>query len=212
MGVYARKHAQQVILDLAHEGERSPLSPRAQLLFLHIAQHFAGDENALRDVKTGSLWDGSKTYFEGLGKKARAIGYNVPEKIDVGTVFNDQMTEPQVRAVKAAVQKAVRELVDLNLITKALRGQTGQNATFTLDFLNRSCSLCRFEKDGERFMDQTMHLPQDLRDAAHERADDWSHKVKKPAGVTFPKATGWGAPLEEAPWDKADDGGWGKPF
>lgn len=212
MGVYARKHAQQVILDLAQEGERSPLSPRAQLLFLHIAQHFAGDENDRRDVQNGELWDGTKTYFEGLGKKARAIGYNVPEKIDVGTVFNEEMTEPQVRAVKAAVQKATKELVDLHLLEQVRRGQTGQNAAYSLDFLNRSCSLCRFEKDGERYMDQTKHLPQAVRDAALERADDWSHKVKKPSGVTFPKATGWGAPSEEAPWDKPDDGGWGKPF
>ncbi|MGA7204380.1 MAG: hypothetical protein WBX27_07105, partial [Specibacter sp.] len=168
MGVYARKHAQQVILDLAPRGERSPLSPRAQLLLLHIAQHFAGDENDRRDVKRGELWDSSKTYFEGLGKKARAIGYSVPEKIDVGTVFNEEMTEHQVRAVKAAVQKAVNELTDAHLITQVRRGQTGQNATYTLDFLNRPCDICVFMQDGNRYMDATRHLPEDLRNAALE--------------------------------------------
>lgn len=177
MGVYARKHAQQMILDAAPIGGKSSLTPRAQLLLLHIAQHFAGDENEIRNVRAGKLWDRDATYYEGLGKKARAIGYNVPPKIDALTVEEEIMTPTEVRAVKAAVQKAVNELLEANLLTQTKVGRTGQNATYALTFLGRTCSICRHEKDGQRYMDATLHLPNEVREGALERADDWSHSI-----------------------------------
>lgn len=200
MGVYARKHAQQMILDAAPLGGKSRLTPRAQLLLLHIAQHFAGDENEIRNVKAGKLWDREATYYEGLGKKARAIGYNVPPKIDALTVEEELMTPTEVRAVKAAVQKAVNELMDAKLLTQIKVGRTGQNATYALSFLARSCSICRHEKDGQSYMDATMHLPHDVREAAQDRADDWSHSIN-PRQDVWGKTGSSKPPWEPSGWD-----------
>ena len=129
-------------------------------------------------MKTGQLWNRKASYYEGLGKKARAIGYNVPPKIDALTVEEGLMTPTEVRAVKAAVQKAVNELIAEDFLYQTKVGRTGQNATYALSFLNRSCSICRHEKDGKSVMDETMHLPHDVREAAQDRADDWSHSIK----------------------------------
>lgn len=173
MGVYARKHAQQLILDSAIPGEKANMSPRAQLLLLHIALQFGGDQEIKnQDVTKGKLWNRDAVYLEGLGKKARAIGYNVPEKIDVGTEYRGEMTSKQIRAVKAAVGSAIKELVHFRYLTQTKRGQTGQTAEYHLSFLNKGCSVCGHEKGGQRFMDATQHLPQAKREEAFERIED----------------------------------------
>lgn len=173
MGVYARKHAQQLILDAAIPGEKSNLSPRAQLLLLHIALQFGGDQEiSKRDVTKGSLWNRDAVYLEGLGKKARAIGYNVPEKIDAGTGYRAEMTEKQIRAVKAAVGSVIKELVAGKFLVQTKRGQTGQTAEYACQFLKRSCSICAHIKDGERYMSATLHLSQEQRDGEWERLEE----------------------------------------
>lgn len=177
MGVYARKHAQQMILDGAIPGEKSNLSPRAQLLLLHIAQHFAGDEDRERKLKGAKLWNRDGTYFEGLGKKARAIGYNVPEKIDLGTEQRGEMDAKQIRATKTAVNAAIKELLFHRLIVQTKRGYTGQTAEYSLRFLGKVCSTCSHVVDGEEYMDATLHLPQEVRDSLKEHADDWSNFI-----------------------------------
>lgn len=173
MGVYARKHAQQLILDSAIPGEKANMSPRAQLLLLHIALQFGGDQEiSKRDVTKGTLWNREAVYLEGLGKKARAIGYNVPEKIDAGTGYRAEMTDKQIRAVKAAVGSAVKELLYFDLLVQTKRGQTGQTAEYDLKFLRRSCSICETFHDGEKFMNETLHLSKDQRADEMERIED----------------------------------------
>lgn len=174
MGVYARRHAQQLILDSAPRGEKSPLSPRAQLLLLHTAQNHAGNEIDYRKKNnTGRLWDENALYYEGLGRKAQAMGYNVPDRIDSGTVQRGEMDTAQVNAVKAAVNKAIKELVGHGFLEQVQRGQTGQNATYSLRYLNFSCSICRHAGG----MDQTLHDPAG-RAAAEE--DHWPTPTAMP--------------------------------
>lgn len=165
MGVYAREHAQQLILDLAGDDITSPISPRAQLLLLHIALKFGGDQSiGRRDVTKGTLWHREAVYMEGLGKKARAIGYNVPEKIDTHPATENPVSATTYNRVKAAVNKAVKELMEHGFIVQTRRGQTGMTATYSLSFLRRSCSKCAVLQDGEKFMDETLHLNQDQRE------------------------------------------------
>lgn len=214
MGVYARDHAHQLILDRAPHGERSPLSPRAMMLLSHIAQRFGGDQDiANRKIMEGKLWNREAVYLEGLGKKARAIGYNVPEKINGDTVSDGEMTEPQVRAVKAAVGKAIKELVDAGLLTQTRRGQTGQNPTYALHFLKMGCSRCMFTTDdGQRVMDENLHLSKDQRQAALDRIEDHRQGLaRQKREAAKPKSTGWGIKAPTDPWDAPPTDGWGKP-
>ena len=173
MGVYARKHAQQLILDRAIPGEKSNLSPRAQLLLLHIALQFGGDQEiSKRDVTKGTLWNREAFYVEGLGKKARAIGYNVPKKIDAGTEYREEMTGKQIRAVKAAVGSAIKELIAGDFLVQTKRGQTHQTAQYSLLFLRRSCSICGVTQDGQKYKNETLHLSKDQRNDEHERIEE----------------------------------------
>lgn len=173
MGVYARNHAQRLILDSAIPGEKSKLSPRAQLLLLHIALQFGGDQEIKkRDVTKGTLWNREAVYLEGLGKKARAIGYRTPMKMDLGTESRGEMTGKQIRAVKAAVASAIKELVLHGYLVQTKRGQTGQNAEYSLRFLRMSCSICEVIEDGEKFMNETLHLSTEQRDQEHERIEE----------------------------------------
>lgn len=198
MGIYARRHAQQMILDSAPMGDKSSLSPRAQLLLLHIAANFGGDENLEnRSRRQGKLWNRDATYFEGLGRKARAMGYNVPERIDAGTLYREEMTQKQVNAVKAAVASAVKELVTAHYLVQTKRGQTGQQAEFQLHFLQKSCSICS-NRDGKS-MNETAHLPQQQQDEADDR--DYEHTADM----------GMQAPKEDDPWGKTQANGWGSP-
>lgn len=188
MSVYARNHAQQLIIDRAPTGEKSPLSPRAQLLLLHIAgKPYVGNEFDSRKIKTGAVWnaDGKSRYHEGLGLKARAIGYNVPEKIDSWTVQSGAMTHAQVNAVKWAVNKAIKELLDFPLgvdadgkhlgflkqITdengRTIPARPGRTAEYEIPFLQFGCAICTgINADGKRYMDHWRHVPQTQRDEA----------------------------------------------
>lgn len=169
MGIYARRHAHQMILDSAPIGEKSHISPRAQLLLLHIASNFGGDEKMEnRSKRQGKLWDREATYYEGLGRKARAMGYNVPTRIDAGTVQREEMTTKQVNAVKAAVSTAIKELVTAQYLVQTRRGQTGQQAEYQLFFLQLGCSICLHSKG----MDATKHLPQKQQEEADDRDFD----------------------------------------
>lgn len=202
MGVYARNHAQQLILDGAIPGEKSNLSPRAQLLLLHIALQFGGDQEIVkRDVTKGTLWNREAVYFEGLGKKARAIGYNTPEKIDAGTEYREEMTGKQVRAVKAAVGSAVKELIAGDFLFKNKRGQTGQTAEYDLKFLRRACSQCLVMADGEKFMDETLHLGDGQREEEFERIGEsrgGAQDAEKTGFVPRPKPK----KRPVSPWDR----------
>lgn len=166
MGVYAREHAQQLILDLAgdpNEGDvTSALSPRAQLLLLHIALKFGGDHDIKkRDVTKGTLFDHHAVYMEGLGRKARAIGYNVPEKLDTHPANPNAVSPTIYNRVKAAVNKVVKELLEEGLLVQTKRGQTGMIATYDLRFLRLSCSKCVVYQNGKKFRNSTLHLPED---------------------------------------------------
>lgn len=172
MGVYARKHAQQLILDAGIPGEKSNLSPRAQLLLLHIALQFGGDQEITkRDITKGTLWNREALYMEGLGKKARAIGYNVPERIDLAAEQNGEIGTHEVRAAKAAVAAATKELIGYGLLTQTKRGQTGQTAEYALRFLSLACDTCKVFQDGERLMDETLHLTEQQREDEQDRLD-----------------------------------------
>lgn len=194
MGVYARNHAQQLILDLAAENESSPLPPRAQLLLLHMALNFAGDQTkASWDIKNGKIWDRDSIYFEGLGKKARAIGYNVPEQLNGNPGSEAWVPDKTRNKVKAAVAKATSELVQTNLIQQVQRGQMKTNATYQLSFLSIPCSICTWtdKKTGELKFDPTKHLPADVRRDAMGTADDWSHNIKP--HVSEKPSSPWGS-------------------
>lgn len=173
MGVYARDHAQQLILDLAGDPDdgdvTSALSPRAQLLLLHIALKFGGDHDiALRDVTKGTLWNRQAVYLEGLGKKARAIGYNVPEKIDTHPATPGHVSVTVSNRIKAAVNKAVGELLFYGLLIQTHRGQTGMTATYDLSFLRKPCARCRVQGG----MNETLHLTDGQREKEYERISD----------------------------------------
>ena len=191
MGVYARNHAQQLILDRASWGDKSKLSPRAQLLLLHIAgKPYVGNEFDSRKPKHGAVWnaDNSARYTEGLGLKGRALGYNIPEKITSMTVRDGELSQGQLNAVKWAVNKAVKELMDFPLgldgegdhpvgflrQTRDKSGNTiqampGRTAEYELPFLRFPCSVCGFTKgDGSRGFDHWRHVPQKQRDEARE--------------------------------------------
>lgn len=190
MGVYAKDHAQQLILDRSPLGEKSNLSPRAQLLLLHIAgKPYVGNEFDSRKPKTGAVWDaeGKARYHEGLGLKARAIGYNVPEKIDSWTVDNGDLTQSQVNAVKWAVNKAIKELIDFPLgvdsngehlgflkqITdengRTIPARPGRTAEYTIPFLQFGCATCRVKgADGNTYMNHWFHVPETQREAARD--------------------------------------------
>lgn len=175
MGVYARDHAQQLILDLAgghnEEDVTSPLSPRAQLLLLHIALKFGGDHDVnFRDVTKGQLWNRAATYNEGIGKKARAIGYNVPKLVDLhpNAPAEKRISVATSNRIKAAVNKAVKELLCYGLLEQTHRGQTGVTAIYRLKFLERPCSTCRV-KNG---MNETLHLPDKIREKEFEQIAD----------------------------------------
>lgn len=175
MGVYARDHAQQLILDLAgdvKDGDvTSALSPRAQLLLLHIALKFGGDHDVnLRDVTKGQLWNRAATYNEGIGKKARAIGYNVPKLVDLhpNAPAEKRISVTTSNRIKAAVNKAVKELLHYRLLEQTHRGQTGVTAIYHLRFLSMGCSTCLVE-DG---MDETLHLPDKIREKEFEQIAD----------------------------------------
>lgn len=190
MGVYARNHAQQLILDRAEPGGKSELSPRAQLLLLHIAgKPYVGNEFDSRKPKHGAVWnaDGKARYHEGLGLKARAIGYNVPESISSWTEDNEGITAKQLNTVKWAVNKAIKELLDFPLgrdrngnhlgflkqITdkngRTIPARPGQTAEYELPFLRFGCAICRFKtENGEYSMDHWKHVPQAQREEAME--------------------------------------------
>lgn len=173
MGVYAREHAQQLILDLAgdiNEGDvTSLLSPRAQLLLLHIALKFGGDQEIeRRDVTKGTLWNRQAVYMEGMGRKARAIGYNVPEKMGTHPADPGYVGPTIYNRVKAAVNKSVKELLEQGLLVQTRRGQTGMIATYDLAFLRMSCSQCAVPKG----MNETLHLTEAQRDKEFERLAD----------------------------------------
>jgi hypothetical protein len=212
MGIYARRHAQQMILDSAPIGDKSALSPRAQLLLLHIAANFGGDENMdNRSRRQGKLWNRDAIYFEGLGRKARAMGYNVPERIDAGTLYRDEMTQKQVNAVKAAVSTAVKDLVTSRYLVQTRRGQTGQQAEYQLQFLRRACSTC-LNPDGKT-MNETAHLPQKQQDEADDR--DYDHtadigrEILKTPTVTTKESDVWGK-ATPALWSKPKTEPWGE--
>lgn len=190
MSVYARNHAQQLILDRASWGDKSKLSPRAQLLLLHIAgQPYVGNEFDSRKPKTGAVWDadGKSRYFEGLGLKARAIGYNVPESISSWTEDNEGITTKQLNTVKWAVNKSIKELIDFPLgigrdgnptgflrqITdnngRIIPARPGQTAEYELPFLNFGCSTCKTRgEDGKWYMNHWLHVPQKQREEARD--------------------------------------------
>lgn len=207
MGVYARNHAQQLILDLADANESSPLPPRAQLLLLHMALNFGGDQSkATWNVRKGRIWDKNTTYFEGLGKKARAIGYNVPEQINGNPGTEAWVPDKTRNKVKAAVAKAVNELIEAGMIEQIQRGQTKSNATYRLSFLSMACSTCTWtdKETGELKWDQTMHLPPEVREAAQDQAENWAHSVnEKPHVANKPKSI-WG-PSANDPWMTGND-------
>ncbi|MGP5124719.1 hypothetical protein ACTXJU_17805 [Glutamicibacter ardleyensis] len=190
MSVYARNHAWQLVIDRATPGTKSSLSPRAQLLLLHIAgQPYVGNEFDSRKPKTGAVWDadGKSRYFEGLGLKARAIGYNVPESISSWTEDNEGITAKQLNTVKWAVNKSIKELIDFPLgigrdgnstgflrqITdnngRIIPARPGQTAEYELPFLNFACSTCGTKgKDGKWYMDHWLHVPQKQREEARD--------------------------------------------
>lgn len=198
MGVYARDHAQQLILDLANgpneEDVTSPLSPRAQLLLLHIALKFGGDHDVnLRDVTKGQLWNRAATYNEGIGKKARAIGYNVPKLVDLhpNAPAEKRISVATSNRIKAAVNKAIKELLSYRLLEQTHRGQTGVTAIYHLRFLSLACSTCRV-KDG--VMNETLHLPDKIREKEFEQIAD---------------SRGTGQDAWDAGYrDRTNDGGW----
>lgn len=197
MGVYARDHAQQMILDRAPDPEAgdvtSALSPRAQLLLLHIALKFGGDQDIKnRDVTKGSLWKRDALYLEGLGKKARAIGYNVPEKIDTHPAAPNHVSVTTSNRVKAAVNKAVSELLGWGLLVQTHRGQTGMTATYDLRFLRLPCAKCRTEGG----MNETLHLSDD------QREEEFDRIAQSRVGGQTAEDIGW------APRWNSNPGGW----
>lgn len=199
MGVYARDHAQQMILDLARDpagGDiTSPLSPRAQLLLLHIALKFGGDHDvSLRDVTNGQLWNRAATYNEGLGKKARAIGYNVPKLVDLhpNAPAEKRISVATSNRIKAAVNKAIKELLHHRLLEQTHRGQTGVTAIYHLRFLSMGCSTCLI--NGGTGMDETLHLPDKIREKEFEQIAD-------------SRGTGQDA-WDVGYRDRTNDGGW----
>lgn len=177
MGVYAKDHAQQLILDLAVEagdGTTSPLSPRAQLLLLNIAGKITGDMDIKnRDVTKGKLWDHTRneTYFDGLGLKARAIGYNVPKKITYhpASPSETQLDTKGINRIKAAVNKAVGELMYYGLLVQTEKGRPTVTATYALPFLKAPCSICRTPNGG---IDETLHLNDNKRYEEFERISE----------------------------------------
>lgn len=217
MGVYARDHAHQLLLDTAEHGERSHLSPRAMLLLFHIASRFGGDQDkANEDITKGKLWNREAVYLEGLGKKARAIGYNVPEKINAATIEDGELTKAQERAAKAAVGKAIKELLDAGLLVKTRRGQTGQTPTYKLAFLSMGCSRCLWTKDdGQLAMDETRHLSPEQLEQRHSNLDEYRIQQARNARTPAPKPKAaasdpWGASID-LPWESKPqtDDGWG---
>ena len=214
MGVYARDHAHQLLLDMADHGERSTLSPRAMLLLFHIASRFGGDQDkANEDITKGKLWNREAIYLEGLGKKARAIGYNVPEKINAATIEDGELTKAQERAAKAAVGKAMKELLDAGLLVQTRRGQTGQTPTYDLRFLRRSCSRCVVWEDGQQYMNETLHLSPDQLEQRQSNLGEYRIQQAKNARTAAPKPKAaasdpWGS---ESAWEPKPqtDGGWG---
>lgn len=124
MTIQTIQQTKQMIINQADNGNRSDLSPRSQLLLLHIALQVQDNED--------------NTYSEGMGKMARAIGYNVPEHIDLSAERRGEITAQQIRAIKTATSSATRELMDAGLITQTRRGHRGQTAEYALTFLEQT--------------------------------------------------------------------------
>lgn len=159
MGVYARQHAADLAtnqqIDLGSSGYLG-LSPAARIMLLHIASLVP--ENG--EFKL--LWDPDARYYESLGYKGRALGYDVPPKMykrstEPNSTRPGAVSDEVYNAVKAAVNKVMRELVKHGLIKVEVQGRPGHTAEYSLPFLRRGCRICAYNKNGEVAFRSSLH-------------------------------------------------------
>lgn len=159
MGVYARQHAADIAtnqqIDLGSSGYLG-LSPAARIMLLHIAS-LVPENGEFR-----LLWDEDARYYEGLGLKGRALGYDVPPSMykrstDPHSTKPGAVSDEVYNAVKAAVNKVMRELTKLGLIKVEVQGRPGHTAEYSLPFLNKGCRICAYNKNGEVAFSTKLH-------------------------------------------------------
>lgn len=159
MGVYARQHAADIATNRRIDPESSRkvgLSPTARIMLLHIAS-LVPENGEFR-----LLWDEDARYYEGLGLKARALGYDVPPSIyrrsaEPESTKPGAVSDEVYNTVKAAVNKAMRELIEHDLVKVEVKGRPGVTPEFSLPFLNRGCRICAYNKNGEVAFSSNLH-------------------------------------------------------
>lgn len=176
MGVRAYQHAMDQILiygNIArrkhleeHPDKKAPgtlLSPSAQLMLGHIALSVFESEPFLRRGYWNQECENREdlVFYQGLGKRARALGFDLPANFDKSMVLAGEVDEKLYNAARMASDRALRELVAEKLISRKVDAAAGRNARYFLDFLYRPCRIClepdanNQEKDLSRHLDES---------------------------------------------------------
>ncbi|WP_146111963.1 hypothetical protein [Arthrobacter sp. MYb227] len=157
MGVRAHQHATDLVINMGrfarekaqreHPDKKAPgtyLSPSAQLMLGHIALSTFESEATMQNGywnKDHETREGL-VFYQGLGKRARALGFDLPPTFDKSMVLAGDVDEKLYNAARMASDRALRELVSKGLITRIVEASAGRNARYFLDFLYRPCGTC----------------------------------------------------------------------
>ena len=126
----------------------SILSPSAFLLLQHMALSVYESRETMEEDNEWNK-DAYYVYYEGLAKRARALGYFLPLDFHKEDVMEDsqglswaKVDTSLYNAARMASDRALRELVKANLIRKEKDATAGRAARYELDFATFPCMKC----------------------------------------------------------------------
>lgn len=171
MGVRAYQHAMDLVVRAGasqrrRQIEQNPdkpapstfLSPSSHLLLAHIALSVFENDDCIRSGQWTDDEDGA-LYYKGLGQRARALGYDLPENFEKHMVMHGEVDEKLYNAARMATDRALKELVNKGLLSVHTRARAGRNARYALPFLDIACGICAATgANGNRYADIERHL------------------------------------------------------